>query len=95
MLAGLLMAYFAGTVLYVKTMIRDRADVGRYRLSVTYHGAACVLAEVASPWLGVLFVAFAIRAIVVPKWWPGLTAARIGAVEVVASQTLATMPLLT
>lgn len=94
-LAGLLMAYFAGTVLYVKTMIRDRADVGRYRLSVAYHAAVCVLASVASPWLGVLFVVFAIRAIVVPRWWPGLTAARIGAGEIVASLTLATMLLLT
>ena len=94
-LAGLLMAYLAGTVLYVKTMIRDRADVGRYRLSVAYHCAVCVLAALASPWLGVLFVAFAIRAIGVPKWWPGLAAARIGAVEIVASLTLATMLLLT
>jgi hypothetical protein len=93
-LAGLLLAYFAGTVLYVKTMIRDRGDAGRYRLSVTYHVAVCVLAAVASPWLGALFAAFAVRAAVVPKRWPGLTAATIGAGEIVASLTLATMLLL-
>ena len=81
-LAGLLLAYFAGTVLYVKTMIRDRGAAGRYRLSV------------ASPWLGALFAAFAVRAAVVPKRWPGLTAATIGAGEIVASLTLATMLLL-
>ena len=94
MLAGLLLAYFAGTVLYVKTMIRDRGHVGRYRLSVIYHAAVCVPAAVASPWLGALFVVLAIRAAIVPKRWPGLTAARIGVGEIVASLTLATMLLL-
>jgi hypothetical protein len=93
-LAGLLLAYFAGTVLYVKTMIRDRGDVGRYRLSVVYHALVCVPAAVASPWLGALFVALAIRAAVVPKRWPGLTAATIGVGEIVASLTLATILLL-
>lgn len=93
-LAGVLLAYFAGTVLYVKTMIRDRGDVGRYRLSVTYHVAVCVPAVIVSPWLGVLFAAFAVRAAVVPKRWPGLGAATIGVGEIVASLTLATTLLL-
>jgi hypothetical protein len=44
--------------------------------------------------LGALFVALAIRAAVVPKRWPGLTAATIGVGEIVASLTLATMLLL-
>jgi hypothetical protein len=94
-LAGLLLAYFAGTVLYVKTMIRDRGDAGRYRLSVIYHAAVSVPPAVASPWLGALFVALAVRAAVVPKRWPGLTAAMIGVGEIVASLTLATLLLLT
>jgi hypothetical protein len=93
-LAGLFLAYFAGTVLYVKTMIRDRADAGRYRLSVTYHVAVCVPAVIVSPWLGALFVALAIRAAVVPKRWPRLTPATVGAGEILASLTLATMLLL-
>lgn len=94
LLAGLLLAYFAGTVLYVKTMIRDRGDVGRYRLSVIYHLAVCVPAAVTSPWLGALFFALAVRAAIVPQRWPGLTAATIGVGEIVASLTLATMLLL-
>jgi len=93
-LAGLLFAYFAGTVLYVKTMIRDRADAGRYRLSVMFHIAACAPAAVASPLLGAFFVALAIRAAVVPKRWRGLTPATIGAGEIVASLTLAAILLL-
>jgi hypothetical protein len=94
-LAGMLLAYFAGTVLYVKTMIRDRGDAGRYRLSVSYHLAVCVPAAVLSPWLGALFAAFAVRAAVVPRRWPGVSAAKIGVGEIVASLTLATMLLLT
>jgi len=93
-LAGLLLAYFVGTVLYVKTMIRDRGDAGRYRLSVTYHVAVCVPAAILSPWLGALFAAFAVRAAVVPKRWRGLSTAKIGVGEIVASLTVATMLLL-
>jgi hypothetical protein len=94
-LAGLLLEYFAGTVLYVKTMIRDRGDNRRYLLSVTFHAAVCVPAAFANPWLGALFIALAIRAAVVPKRWPGLTAATIGVGEIVASLSLTAMLLLT
>jgi hypothetical protein len=93
-LAWLLLAYFAGTVLYVKTMIRDRGDVGRHRLSVMFHVAVCVPAAVVSPWLGALFVVLAIRAAVVPKRWPGLTPAKIGVAQIAASLALATKLLL-
>jgi len=61
---------------------------------VMYHVAVCVPVAVASPWLGALFVALAIRAAVVPMRWPGVTAATIGVGEIVASLTLATMLLL-
>jgi hypothetical protein len=30
-------AYFTGTVLYIKTMIRERGSTGHYRASVAYH----------------------------------------------------------
>jgi len=94
-LAGLLLAYFAGTVLYVKSMIRNRGDRGRYALSVAYHAAVCVPVAAAGPWLGALFVALAVRAAVVPRRWPGLTPARIGVGEIAASLALAALLLLT
>ncbi len=93
-LAGLLLAYFAGTILYVKSMIRDRGNPRRYTLSVAYHVAVCVPAAIASPWLGVLFVALAARAAVVPRRWPGLTPAMIGVGEIAASLALAVSLLL-
>lgn len=95
LLAALLLAYFAGTVLYVKTMIRDRGDGRRYALSVAYHVVVCLPAAVVNPWLGLLFVALALRSAVVPKWWPGITPAAIGAGEIVASITLGSLLLLT
>jgi hypothetical protein len=61
---------------------------------VMYHVAVCVPAAVTSPWLGALFVALPVRAAVVPQRWPALTAATIGAAEVVASLTLARILLL-
>ena len=40
--AGVLLAYFLGTVLYVKTMIRERGRPGYVAASVGYHVAAAV-----------------------------------------------------
>jgi hypothetical protein len=75
--------YFTGTVLYVKTMIRERGDAWFYRASVGYHVAAFV----ASLWLGplpaVLFALLLVRAWALPK--RKLTALRIGVFEIVAS----------
>ena len=93
-LAALLLGYFAGTVLYVKSMIRDRGDRGRYALSVAYHAAVCVPAAIAGPWLGAFFITLAVRAAVVPRQWPGLTPAAIGVGEIAASLTLAALLLL-
>ena len=91
MLAGLLFAYFAGTVLYVKSMIRDRGDRGRYTLSVAYHVAVCVPAAMVGPWLGALFAVLAVRAAVVPRRWPQLTPAMLGVGEIAASLILAVL----
>lgn len=39
-----LVLYLVGTVLYVKTMIRERGDAGYRRLSVGFHAAALLAA---------------------------------------------------
>lgn len=87
-LAGLLVAYFAGTVLYVKSMIRNRGDRAMYLLSVGYHVVVCVPALVAGPWIGLFFVVLAVRAASVPRWWPRLTPAMLGVGEIGASAIL-------
>lgn len=59
-------AYFAGTALFVKTMIRERGNAAYWRWSVGYHSAALVVAA----WLGLavagLFVWLLARAWILP-----------------------------
>lgn len=61
-----LVLYLVGTVLYVKTMIRERGDAGYRRLSVGFHAVALL----AAAWLDVLlvpvFVLLLARAVVLP-----------------------------
>ncbi|MFI2752286.1 YwiC-like family protein [Cellulomonas sp. P22] len=91
LLAAVLATYFGGTVLYVKTLIRDRGDARVWAASAAYHVVACVAAFLVDPWVGALFAVLAVRAAVVPRRWPGITPARIGAGEVVATITLAAL----
>ena len=66
--SGVLLAYFLGTVVYVKTMIRERGRRGYVAASVAYHllGVAAAAASVASGWqrpaLVVVWVALTARA---------------------------------
>ncbi|MFE0105686.1 YwiC-like family protein [Streptomyces sp. NPDC059009] len=78
--------YFAGTVPYVKTMIRERGSRTYYRASVTYHVLAVAAAYALSPWLAPLFAAYALRAALLPG--KGLKVAVVGATEVVGSLLL-------
>ena len=74
--------YFFGTVLYVKTMIRERGHVGYIVASVIWH-AACVVAAVLlavfggsliAAWvswaLAGFFVLMTVRSFVMPMLWP-------------------------
>lgn len=78
-----LAAYFTGTVLYVKTMIRERGDVRYRRASIAYH----LLALAGVAWFGVpvavVFALLLLRAGILPG--RRLTPARIGLIEIVAS----------
>ncbi|MFD7263870.1 YwiC-like family protein [Streptomyces sp. NPDC059874] len=91
--AAACLLYFAGTVPYVKTMIRER-NSRAYRVgSVTYHAAALAAAACLSPWLAIPFAAYLARAVALPG--RGLRAPLVGAVEVACSAALpATLPLL-
>ena len=81
-----LTGYFTGTVLYVKTMIRERGHAGYYRASVAYHA---VVAAVAVWWwhpVAALFAGLLIRAVVFPR--RGLTPKQVGLIEIAASVLL-------
>jgi hypothetical protein len=79
--------YFAGTVPYVKTMIRERGSDTYRWASWLWHAGALVVAFVLSPWLGLFFAVCLARAVVMPL----LGRVRIpvvGAVEIVLSLLL-------
>ena len=78
--------YFLGTVLYVKTMIRERGDVRYVRASITYHSVAIAPAAWASWWFVPLFAWLLVRA----AWWPrrDLSPKQVGLVEIGHSTVL-------
>jgi hypothetical protein len=82
----LCLAYFLGTVLYVKTMIREKDNVAYRRWSALYHVAALAVAVGVSPRAGPLFAWLLARAIVLPG--RGLTPKRVGVIEIINSATL-------
>ncbi|PWI14380.1 hypothetical protein DI272_09565 [Streptomyces sp. Act143] len=79
--------YFAGTVPYVKTMIRERGSDTYRWASGLYHAAALVVAGLLSPWLVLFFGVCLARAVVMPALGR-VRIAVVGAVEVVLSLLL-------
>ncbi len=73
--------YLAGTVLYVKTMIRERGSRLHYAISVAGHGVALVASVLVSPWFAIPFTWFLARAIALPRHH--LKVAVVGILEVV------------
>jgi FtsH-binding integral membrane protein len=108
-LAAVQAAYFAGTVFYVKSMIRQRDDAGFRRTSIGFHAAAlATLAAVviwfdaagdARPWgvswaVVAVFAALTARAALVPRLDPPPRPARIGVGEIAATLAVAVSSLL-
>ncbi|MGW2271291.1 YwiC-like family protein [Streptomyces yangpuensis] len=85
--------YFAGTVPYVKTMIRERNSTAYRAGSVAYHAAALAAAATClSPWLALPFTAYLARAAALPG--RGLRVPVVGAIEIACSLILLTTLLL-
>ncbi len=91
-LTAVLAAYFVGTLLYVKTMIRERDSRRHYRLSVGYHVAVAAAMALVSWWLVGLFALLAARAAVLPG--RGLTPKQVGIGEIVANTAVVVLALL-
>lgn len=68
LLAAVLAAYFAGTVLYVKTIIRERDSEPHYWLSVGFHSLATLVLIPRAPALTVVFAILTCRAAIVPAF---------------------------
>ncbi|MFD4243796.1 YwiC-like family protein [Streptomyces sp. NPDC058525] len=84
--AAACLLYFAGTVPYVKTMIRER-NSRAYRVgSVAYHALALVAAACLSPWLALPFTAYLTRAATLPG--RALRVPVVGAIELACASSL-------
>lgn len=86
--------YFVGTVIYVKTLIRERGSRLWLNLSYGYHAALLALCLLAGYWTAALVaLALLARAIAVPgrSWTPK----RIGLAEIVSTVAVALAALLT
>ena len=87
LLAAVLAAYFVGTVLYVKTIIRERGSERHYWLSVGFHGLAVLALIPLSPALTPVFAALTIRAAIVPAF--AITPKAAGMAEILATVVVA------
>jgi hypothetical protein len=76
----LCLAYFLGTVVYVKTMIRERGNPTYRRWSIGYHLLALALAAWLGPWTAALFGWLLVRAARLPD--RGWSPKRVGLMEV-------------
>ena len=83
--AVVLLGYFWGTVLYVKTMIRERGRPGVLAWSIGYHVVVAAAGFVVHPLLGAVGLLLAARAAAVPRFRPRATPKAIGLGEVVAT----------
>ena len=75
--------YFTGTVLYVKTMIRERGNASYHRASVTYHVLAFAVAAFLTIPIAAVFALLLVRAAVLPRY--RLIPKHVGITEIVAS----------
>ncbi len=83
--AGVLL-YFTGTLLYVKTMIRERDDPRYLRASIGFHALAVPVAALAWLPLAAPFGWFLARALLLPR--KTLTPKQVGLIEVAGSVAL-------
>lgn len=92
---SVLAAYFWGTILYVKTMIRERGKRGWYVASVAYHLVTFAAAMLINPWVAAVGAIASARAIVIPLAWPRAKPKVIGMIEMLITVTLAIVVCLT
>jgi len=88
--------YFAGTVFYVKTMIRERGSAAYYRASVAVHALSTLIASAVSLWLAALFAWFLLRAVLMPRLAARarIRPMQVGLVELVNAALLVVVALL-
>jgi hypothetical protein len=93
LLALIQFLYFGGTVFYVKSAIRERANRSFLLISVALHAAATLVMLPVAPWVALVFLGLTVRAAVVPTRSPSPKV--LGIWEIVATVTVALVALAT
>lgn len=75
-------AYLAGSVLHVKSLLREAGNVTFHRVNVAWHGVVALAAGLASPWWLIGFLPALARALLLR---PGMRPGAIGGVEAVVA----------
>lgn len=92
LLAAIQFLYFAGTIFYVKTVIRERNNPRFLWWSVIFHVAAAAAVSFISLGMGAVFVLLAVRAALVPRFGP--TPKTLGIGEIFATLIVSVASLL-
>jgi hypothetical protein len=92
-LALVQLLYFAGTVFYVRSQIREKGNERFLRASVAVHAASTAIVLTLSPLLALVFALLTVRAAVVPRF--SLSPKQIGIAEVVGVLAVAVVSLWT
>jgi hypothetical protein len=94
LLTAIMVLYFAGTVFYVKTVIRRRGNRVYRALSVGWHVLSAALLLRLAPWVAALMTLLAVRAALVPRR-RGVTPKQVGIGEIAATVVVSAVALLT
>ncbi|MGH8826696.1 MAG: YwiC-like family protein [Jiangellaceae bacterium] len=78
--------YFIGTVLFVKTMIRERGEVAYLRASIAFHVVAAIVSALIHWSLAVFFGWLLVRSVSFPRH--KMSPLRLGVIEIVNSVVL-------
>lgn len=78
--------YFTGTVLFVKTMIRERGEAAYLRASIAFHAVAVIVSALVHWSLAVFFGWLLVRSITFPRH--KVSPLRLGVIEIVNSVVL-------
>lgn len=87
LLTAVLAAYFAGTVFYVKSVIRERGNTAYLVASVLFHALATTALLWLDPALAAVFAVLTLRAAIIPRYSP--TPKTLGVGEVAATVVVA------
>ena len=93
--AGMVFAYFFGTVFYVKTMLRERGRASTYAASLAYHALIAAAGWWLGPLAGAVGLVLLARAALVPRAWPRAQAKTIGLGEFAATVVVVAATVLT